>query len=159
MRATELANRFREVTLSGKLIAFTNIKEQLSDMSMKQATQKIGSLNSVAALTFHINYYIHGVLQVFAGGELTIRDKYSFDMKPITSELEWTSLKNNLFENSEKFAAYIDSMSDDQLDSGFVKKEYGSYQKNINAMIEHCYYHFGQMVIIKKLVLEMTKKD
>jgi len=35
---------------------------------------------SIAALTFHINYYVAGVLNVFQGGKLEIRDKYSFDM-------------------------------------------------------------------------------
>jgi len=154
MRSTELAKRFREVTLSGKLIAFTNIKEQLSDLNMKQAISKISSLNTLAALTFHLNYYIHGVLQVFEGGELTIRDKFSFDMKPIESESDWNVLRESLFSNSEKFASHIEAMSDTKLESGFVKKEYGSYEKNIHAMIEHCYYHFGQMVIIKKMILE-----
>jgi hypothetical protein len=154
MRSTELAKRFREVTLDGKLIAFTNIKEQISDLNITQATTKIGSLNTLAALTFHLNYYVHGVLQVFEGGELTIRDKFSFDMDPITSEEEWLQLRDSLFTNSEKFAAHIDKMSDKKLDSHFVKEDYGSYHKNIDAMIEHCYYHFGQMVIIKKMVLE-----
>lgn len=154
MKSTELAKRFREVILDGKLIAFTNIKEQLSDLTMEQATLKIGSLNTLAALTFHLNYYIHGVLQVFEGGELTIRDKFSFEMNPIESEEDWILLRDNLFANAEKFAKHIDGMDDAQLDSGFVKEAYGSYHKNIDAMIEHCYYHFGQMVIIKKMVLE-----
>ncbi len=153
MRSTELAKRFREVTLDGKLIAFTNIKEQLSDLTLTQATTKIGSLNKIAALTFHLNYYVHGVLQVFEGGELTIRDKFSFDMDPITTEEDWGKLRDSLFTNSEKFASHIDNMTDKKLDSHFVKEDYGSYYKNINAMIEHCYYHFGQMVIIKKMVL------
>jgi len=156
VKSKELAKRFREVTLDGKLIAFTNIKEQLSDLTMQQATTKIYSLNSLAALTFHLNYYIHGVLQVFEGGELTIRDKFSFDMNPIESEEDWVRSRDQLFNNAEKFAKHIDVMTDAQLDSGFVKVEYGSYQKNIDSMIEHCYYHFGQMVIIKKMVLSLS---
>ncbi|MFT6338783.1 MAG: putative damage-inducible protein DinB [Halioglobus sp.] len=154
MKSTELAKRFREVILDGKLIAFTNIKEQLSDLTMEQAITKIGSLNTLAALTFHLNYYIHGVLQVFESGEFTIRDKFSFDMEPITTEEDWVRLRDRLFSNSEKFASHIDSMSDEKLDSYFVKEDYGSYHKNIDAMIEHCYYHFGQMVIIKKMAIE-----
>ncbi len=153
MRSTELEKRFREVLLDGKLIAFTNIKEQLSDLSMEHATTKIDTLNTIADLTFHLNYYIHGVLLVFEGGELTIRDKFSYDSQPINSENDWVKLRDQLLSNAEKFASHIGAMSNEKLDSGFVKPEYGSYQKNINAMIEHCYYHFGQIVIIKKMIL------
>lgn len=154
MRSTELAKRFREVILDGKLIAFTNIKEQISDVTLEQATTQIRTLNTLAALTFHLNYYVHGVLQVFEGGELTIRDKFSFDMDPITSEDDWVRLKDSLFTNAQKFASYIEIMNDEKLDSSFVKEDYGSYHKNIDAMIEHCYYHFGQMVLIKKMILK-----
>ena len=154
MRSKDLAKRFREVILDGKLIAFTNIKEQISDLTMEQATAKIGSLNTIAALTFHLNYYVHGVLQVFESSELTIRDKFNFEMEPITSENDWVQLKDSLFANSEKFASHIDSMSEEKLESHFVKENYGTYHKNIDAMIEHCYYHFGQIVIIRKMILE-----
>lgn len=153
-RSNLLATRFREVLLDGKLIAFTNIKEQLADVTMEQALHKIGSLNSLADLTFHLNYYVHGVLQVFEGGELTIRDKFSFDRPDINTAQEWKQLRDSLFSNAEKFAIHIDGMTDEKLASGFVKEDYGSYEKNIDAMIEHCYYHFGQMVIIKKMILE-----
>ena len=156
MNATELAKRFREVTLDGKRVAFTNLKEQLSDLTMAQATTKISTLNTIAALTFHINYYIQGVLHVFEGGELTIRDKYSYDLEPIVSEEDWIQLRDTLFTNAEKFATHIDQMSEEKLSSGFVKEEYGSYQLNIDTMIEHCYYHFGQIVIIKKMVLDKS---
>ena len=87
--SNQLANRFREVFLNGTWIANTNYKDQLSGLNWKQAITKIGSLNSILALTYHINYYVAGVLQVFEGGNLDIRDKYSFDFPDIKSEEEW----------------------------------------------------------------------
>lgn len=36
-------------------------------------------------LTFHIDYYLKGLIQVMDGGELEIRDKYSFDLPEIKS--------------------------------------------------------------------------
>ena len=62
----------------GIWIANTNYTDQLSNISWKQAITKIGSLNTIAVLTYHINYYIAGVLNLFGGGDLEIRDKYSF---------------------------------------------------------------------------------
>lgn len=148
----QLAKRFREVILDGRWVANTNFQLLLADVSLAQANRKVGELNSITALTFHVNYYIAGVLQVFEGGELEIRDKYSFDMPEITTENDWIELKNQLFSNAESFAKEVSQLSDEQLKAGFVKPEYGDYLRNIEGMIEHCYYHMGQVSLLKKLI-------
>lgn len=87
-RSQDLAARFREVYLEGKWIANTNYKDQIMSTSWHEANQGIGSLNTIALLTFQINYYIQGVLEVFEGRELMIQDKFSFDchMKEILQD-------------------------------------------------------------------------
>jgi hypothetical protein len=147
-----MANRFREVLLNGTWVAGTNFKAQLADVSWQQAITKVGSLNTIAALTFHIDYYIAGILSVFEGGPLSIRDKYSFGMPPIKSQEDWEALKNKIWSDSEKFANLVEQMPDGRLDEVFVDEKYGNYQRNIDAMIEHSYYHLGQIVLIKKML-------
>lgn len=149
----QLATRFTDLFLDGKWIANTNYKELLSDVSWEQATTKINSLNTIALLTFHINYYVAGVLHVFNGGNLEIRDKYSFDIKKKFSADDWHRLYSDLVSNAEKFAHKIEQMSDEKLDAPFVKEAYGSYRRNIEGMIEHSYYHLGQLSLLKKMVL------
>ncbi len=148
-----LANRLREPILNGTFIAYTNFKAQVENLTWEQATCKIENLNTIAQLVFHIHYYVHGILNVFEGGGLDIRDKYSFDMKPITVQEEWEHLTNALWEDTEKFASHVEAMSDEKLQSVFVDEKYGFYHRNIDAMIEHAYYHLGQVVLIKKMVL------
>lgn len=148
------ANRFREVILNGRWVANTNFKDQLQNISWERATQKVGSLNTLAALVFHINYYVEGVLKVFEGGDLEIRDKYSFDLTPIQSENDWQQLLSTLLDNAEKFAQAVEAMPDDQLEEVFVDAKYGTYQRNIEGMIEHCYYHLGQVSLINKLLAD-----
>ncbi|WCO00962.1 DinB family protein [Psychroserpens ponticola] len=148
----QLAQRFRELFLNGKWIANTNYQELLSNVTRQQAIQKISSLNTIAILTFHINYYVEGVLQVLEGGSLDIKDKYSFDAPEIKSEDDWNTLKLQLFANTEAFATHIESMTKNQLESTFVDEKYGSYRRNIEGLIEHSYYHFGQLSLIKKMV-------
>ena len=150
----QLANRFREVLLNGKWIANTNYHDQLSDVSWQQATYKIESLNTLAALAYHINYYIEGILSVFNGGELDIRDKYSFDIPNIESKEQWEDMLKKMWSNAEKFAKHVESMSDEKLESAFVDEKYGSYRRNIEGVIEHSYYHLGQISLIKKMILE-----
>ncbi len=152
---TSIADRFREVTLSGKWIANTNFKEQISDLSWEQASISIHGLNSVALLTFHVHYYIAGILNVFRGGSLDIRDKYSFDMPPINTQEDWIKLQNQFFEDSEAFADFISQMPENQLNAPFFDEKYGNYQRNIDGMIEHAYYHLGQVVLIKKMLQQL----
>ena len=150
----DLANRLREVLLNGKWIANTNFKEQITSISWEQAIQKVENLNTIALLTFHVNYYLKGVLNVFQGGNLEIKDKYSFDMPQISSETEWLYLVNEFVSNAEKFISYVEKMDDNLLTQPFVKEEYGSYLRNIEAQIEHSYYHLGQVSLIKKLIIQ-----
>lgn len=151
-RNLAIANRLREVLLNGHWIANTNFKAQILSVNWKQATQKVGNLNTIAALTFHINYYLEGLLHVFNGGKLEIKDKYSFVVPQIQSEMEWKTLINRFLNNSEKFADQVEQLQDGLLDQPFVDERYGSYLRNIEGVIEHSYYHLGQISLIKKMI-------
>lgn len=153
-RNLAIANRVREVLLNGKWVANTNFKEQILSVTWQQAIQKVENLNSIALLTFHINYYLSGILNVFNGGALEIRDTYSFDLKDIKSEEEWNTLVNSFLNNSEMFVKHIEEMPESVLDDVFVDKKYGSYSRNIEGVIEHSYYHLGQVSLIKKLIMQ-----
>jgi hypothetical protein len=150
--ASQLANRFREVILNGTWVANTNFKAQLQDVTLEQAIQKTGSLNTIAILTRHVHYYIAGILQVFEGGTLDIKDTFSFDFPPISSEEEWQTILDRLWKDAEKFATLVAQMTEEKLQEDFADKKYGSYQRNIDAMTEHSYYHLGQIVLLKKML-------
>ncbi len=152
--SNQIAKRFREVLLNGKWVANTNYREQLSNVTWEQATNKIGSLNTIAALTFHVNYYISGVLSFFEKGTLEIKDKYSFDLPQIKSKEDWERLLTEMLANAEEFAKQIELMPDEKLEETFVDEKYGNYRRNLEGMIEHCYYHLGQISLIKKMILE-----
>lgn len=148
----QLAKRFREVLLNGLWIANTNFKDQLKDITWEQAVTQIGSLNTIAMLTFHIDYYIAGLINVFEGGGLEIRDQYSFDLPPVESQEQWEVLLNKLLSDVERFAVLLEQMPDAKMNEPFVDEKYGSYLRNIDGMIEHCYYHLGQITLIRKLL-------
>jgi hypothetical protein len=150
----DLANRLREVLLNGKCIANTNFKEQILSISWEQAIEKVDSLNTIALLTFHINYYLKGVLDVLNGEELKIKDKYSFDLPEIKSETAWNNLVSQFISNAEMFANKVEQLDDEMLSKVFVDEKYGNYSRNIEAIIEHSYYHLGQVSLIRKIVLQ-----
>lgn len=147
-----LANRFREVILDGTWIANTNFKDQLEQVDWQLAHQKVQDLNTIAVLAQHIHYYIKGINQVFRGGDLEISDQYSFDFPPMSSQAQWKIFLDTFWEDAHSYAALVEKIPDAMLQETFVKEQYGTYLRNIEAMIEHCYYHLGQVVLIRKLL-------
>ncbi len=150
--ALEIANRFREIILNGTWVANTNYKNQLENLDWKIAVTPIQNLNTIAILAQHIHYYIDGINTVFKGGTLDIKDKFSFDFPPISSTEDWEFFLEKFWSSSEEFASFVEQMSDEKLDQFFADEKYGTYRRNIDAMIEHSYYHLGQIVLIKKLL-------
>lgn len=158
-RNITISSRLREVLLDGHWIANTNYKAQITSINWQQAIHKVGDLNSIAALTYHINYYLEGLVNAFENGKLEIRDKYSFDLPPITSEQDWNQLVTNFLSNAEKFIAKVEQMDDETFDQPFIDEKYGTFLRNIEGVIEHSYYHLGQISLIKKMILQSASID
>lgn len=152
-RNKDLADRVREVLISGHWIANVNFREIIESLDKEQATTRIADLNTVALLTFHLNYYLAGLINVFKGGSLDIRDKYSFDLPEVRSEDHWKALVSEFISNAGIFADWVENMDETILDQPFVDPKYGTYQRNIEGIIEHSYYHLGQASLIRKMIL------
>lgn len=153
-RNLTIASRLREVFLNGHWIANTNYQEQILNVNWQQATQKVGHLNTIAALTYHINYYLEGLLNAFETGKLEISDKFSFDLPPINAESDWNKMVTDFLSNSEKFADSVEQMDDSIFDQPFIDEKYGTFLRNIEGVIEHSYYHLGQISLIRKMILQ-----
>jgi hypothetical protein len=152
IKSAAIASRLREVFLDGRWVANTNYREQLEDLDLHKATGKIGDLNTIALLTYHINYYVEGLLKAYNTGILEIRDRFSFDMPGLNTDIEWKAMVKNLLENAEEFAAFVEKMDDAELDRPFIEEKYGTNLRNIEAVIEHSYYHLGQISLVKKFL-------
>jgi uncharacterized damage-inducible protein DinB len=150
-RSRLLAERAREVFLEGRWIANTNYKEQLTGTSWQAAIRHVEGLNSIALLTFHVRYYVAGLCQVLEGGPLEIRDKHSFNMPAIQDADGWQALLHDFLSNAERFVELVEAMPDLRMDEPFVDPQYGSYQRNLEAVVEHAYYHLGQIVLLRRM--------
>lgn len=153
-RIVQIANRLREVFLNGRWIANTNYKEQLQSVSWQQSIHQVQNLNTIVALTFHINYYLDGILSAFETGKLEISDQFSFDLPPIHSENDWNDLVTQFLNNAETFANKVEQLDDMELDQFFLDEKYGTVLRNIEGVIEHSYYHLGQISLIKKIIFQ-----
>ncbi|WP_316743158.1 DUF1572 domain-containing protein [Pedobacter antarcticus] len=152
MHLTEdLAKHLRDVHFGGNWTT-SNLKDNLKNVTWQQATTKFRSFNTIAALVFHINYYINAVQKVLAGEALQASDKYSFDVPPVNSEQDWNTLLEKTWADAENFALLIEKLPDSILSENFTAEKYGSYYRNIQGIIEHTHYHLGQIAILKQLL-------
>lgn len=62
----QIAKHFRDVHY-GVNWTWSNLKDHLADVTWQQATTKVESLNTIAALVFHINYYVSAIINVLQG--------------------------------------------------------------------------------------------
>lgn len=146
------ASRLREIFLNGRWIAGTNYKEQLQSVNWQQAIHKVDNLNTIAALTYHINYYLQGLLHAFETSKLEISDQYSFNLDSINSESDWEKLVATFLSHAEKFVIAVEGMDETTFDQAFLDNKYGTLQRNLEGVIEHGYYHLGQIVLIRKII-------
>ncbi|MFT4523334.1 MAG: putative damage-inducible protein DinB [Bacteroidia bacterium] len=147
----QIAKHFKEVFYGGNWTA-SNLQEQLIDVTHQEAKQKIGSLNTILTLTYHIHYYVRMVLQVLEGGKLEGNDTFSFDHPQITSEEEWQNMKEMMWLEANCFIACIEEIPDEKLLEVFVNEKYGIMYRNLQGIVEHSHYHLGQIALLKKLI-------
>ena len=148
---SQIAKHFKELYLGGNWTE-SNIKDTLSDVTWQEAVQKVKPLNTIAALAYHIHYFAQAVLPVLQGGALTASDSLSFDHPPIDSQNDWDNFLKKIWAEAELFVSLIDQLPEEKLWTIFREEKYGTYYKNFQGIIEHAYYHLGQIVILKKII-------
>jgi len=153
---SQIAKQFRDVHYGGNWTA-VNLKDSLKDITWQLSTTKIYSFNTIATLVFHINYYVCAAIKVLQGGTLDAHDKYSFDHPPILSYEDWEKFLDKIWTDAENFAGLIEQMPDSKLAEPFSDGKYGTNYRNLTGVIEHIHYHLGQIVLIKKILLQENK--
>jgi uncharacterized damage-inducible protein DinB len=154
--SAQIAKLIRAVYFGGNWCD-VNLKDSLADVTWQQAKTKVFSFNTIGTLVYHMNYYVIAILKVLQGGPLDAHDKYSFDHPPIQSQEDWEKLLDNFWSDAEKFASLVEQLQDSKLGETFSDEKYGNYYRNIHGVIEHLHYHLGQIVLIKKLLLQVDK--
>jgi hypothetical protein len=149
--AQHVAKHLREVFFGGNWTS-VNLKDTLAFVTREQATTRVGSFNTIAALVFHIHYYVGAILKVLRGGPLDAHDQYSFDLPPIESDEAWASLLLQLWLDAEALTQLIERLPDERLWADFAEPKYGTHYRNFQGLSEHTHYHLGQIVLLKKLL-------
>ncbi|TND09831.1 MAG: hypothetical protein FD123_955 [Bacteroidetes bacterium] len=153
----QIAKHFREVHFGGNW-TWSNLKDNLADVTWQQAITPVYDLNTIAVLTFHVNYFVCAALDVLEGRPLTSNDKYSFDHPPVQCAEDWEKLRDKALSDAEKLAGLIEQLPEHKLWEDFTDKKYGNYCRNIFGIIEHTHYHLGQIAVVKKILQQQETK-
>ncbi len=149
--AQQIAKHFREVHTGGNWTA-SNLRDNLANVDWQQATTQVHNLNTIAALVYHMNYYVSAVLKVLQGGPLDAHDKFSFELPMISSREDWEKLRDKTLMDAETLAGLVEELPESRFWEDFTDKKYGSYYRNLHGVIEHIHYHLGQVALVKKIL-------
>ncbi len=152
--AKNISEHIRQVFFGGNWTG-VNLSTSIKDLDWKKATKPVGSFNSIAALVYHIHYYVAAQLRVLRGNPLDAHDRFSFDMPAIASEEDWLALKAHCFGDAGLLADAVAGLSNEMLQQDFTDSKYGTYYRNLWGMIEHTHYHLGQIVLLRKMLDEV----
>jgi uncharacterized damage-inducible protein DinB len=148
---TQLAQHLRAVYFGGNW-SCVNFKDTLEGITFSQAQTKPEGMNSIAVLSFHIQYYLDPVCKVLQGEPLVASDKESFAVPVFESEATWQDFIQEILAKAERFALAVEQLDEAKLYAVFDQEKYGTYYRNILGIIEHTHYHLGQITLIKKMV-------
>lgn len=149
----QIAKHIREIHFGGNW-TWSNLKDNLKDVTWQQATTQVYSINTIATLVFHMNYFVEAILEVLQGRPLNAKDTLSFKHPPINSEEDWQRMLDKTWADAEHFASLIEQLSEDKLWETFSEEKYGNYYRNVHGIVEHCHYHLGQIAVVKKILLQ-----
>jgi len=136
----------------GKNWVDVNFKDVLADITLKEANTRIAPLNTIAGIVYHLDYYVTIVLKRLKGDMINSGPNNGFDIETLPSVQNWRELQEGLYKRAERFAAYVSLMDERRLTENFLNPVYGQNIYNIQGIIEHAYYHLGQIVLLKKMI-------
>jgi len=152
MKITEdISRHLREVYFGGNWTD-SDLKSQLEGLAWEQAISKVNGFNTIATLVFHMNYFVRVMLGALVTGRLEGKDADSFDHPPINSPDDWNRQLEQTWQDVEALAVAIGEFPEERLGERFFEERYGTYYRNFHGIIEHCHYHLGQVVLLRKIL-------
>ena len=136
-----------------------SIADTLRDVSLEQATRKTaGSPNTIASLVHHLWYWNTIIPLRMKGENPEIPDVNGFDVGELNSETDWKNLVDKAHQSFINLSDTIRHFPPEHLPHP-ASGGRSTIGKNVYGIIEHAYYHLGQIVILKHLVQHETSQQ
>ncbi len=122
------------------------------------AAHPVPGANSIWQLVQHCLGWRQNVLLKLQGAVFTSpEDNYLSEPKDISAKA-WSDLLIALRDNEKLWQSYLLNLAPEQLDKGYAPAQNAFTQYEvIHGILHHDNYHFGQILILKKILLAKTE--
>jgi hypothetical protein len=123
----------------------------IGDISFSEAVTIVpGTTNSIAMLVYHIGFYNGIAMERLKGNNPAINEANGLDID-ISDDTAWQELKATCLTSFKQLAAAVACLPDEKLWE-FTPAGQDSFYKTLHGISEHAHYHFGQIVLLKKII-------
>ena len=138
-------------TFEGNNWTDVDIASAINDITFDEAiTQTNASPNTIASLTHHL-FFWNGIIMKRLKGNNPSGPENGYNISHIKTENDWNDLKEKTHQSFIDLANAIKNFAEEKLNETYAEGK-SSYYKNITGIIEHAYYHLGQITILKRIV-------
>ena len=122
------------------------------------AAHPVPGANSIWQLVQHCLGWRQNVLLKLQGEVFTSpKDNYLSEPKDISAKA-WSDLLTALRDNEKLWQSYLLNLAPAQLDKGYAPAQNAFTQYEvIHGILHHDNYHFGQILILKKILMAKTE--
>jgi uncharacterized damage-inducible protein DinB len=133
-----------------------NLYEMLNGITDDSANLKLPNFNhTIHQIARHlVTDFV--VIKRLQGIDYKLRNEENW-MPADKINFKWTDTVKTIKENKNELIRELQNLSDDSLDKPILKDQTSIYE-NLHGYIQHSYYHFGQIALMKKFIENMRDK-
>lgn len=129
-----------------------SILESIKSLTFTQAQIVTpASQNTIASIVHHIKYWNDIIVERIGGNYPIVPEVNGFDVAVLESEADWQALLEETERSFVRLAEEIRKITTQQWDERPVP-EASTLRENAFGIVEHAYYHLGQIVMLTRLV-------
>ncbi len=128
----------------------------LNGISAQMAAEKpISNANNIWQLVQHITAWRENVLRKMNGEKLQTPSDNYLSRPDDTSEEAWKNLLDKLEQSEKQWEAFLINITDEKISEPYLPSngEFTIYEV-IQGLLHHDAYHFGQILMLKKLLMQ-----
>jgi uncharacterized damage-inducible protein DinB len=128
------------------------LRDVVQDLSWEEAiTRTPASPNSIAAIVNHLTYWNGVIRQRLQGTVVPISENNGFNLPPISSDVQWRQLIDDYCESVRMLNLDINGLREEEMGKPILPNSSSVYS-HLQGLVEHAFYHMGQMIILKKFI-------
>ncbi len=130
-----------------------NLLDTLSNITIKQATNRIGNCNTIWEIVVHIIEWRVNVIKRLKGEIIITPDNNYFTENEDKSTKNWNNTLQLLDNSQKEWISFLEWYDTKNLNKKYTTNQMTHYE-HVQGILQHDSYHLGQIVLLLKLINE-----